>query len=361
MDLTHLFGGIYRNKTVLVTGDTGFKGSWMVHWLLKMGAHVIGFSIGPNTVLNHYSLLNDKYTSVRGDICDPEALEAVFKTHQPDVVFHLAAQSLVRYSYDNPIETLQTNIIGTANIFEICRKTPSVNVVINVTSDKCYDNKEWIWGYRENDRMGGHDPYSASKGCAELITASYQKSFFNQQNKLLASVRAGNVIGGGDWSQDRLIPDIVKATAQQAAVLIRNPLATRPWQHVLDPLSGYLTLGQLLLAGKKEFAEGWNFGPHLNNNVTVETLINKSRTYWNNINYELSSDLSQHHEANLLMLDCSKAIKLLKWQPVWDFDTTIKKTITWYQDFYENNQLNTDADLESYIAAANSQNIAWAQ
>jgi CDP-glucose 4,6-dehydratase len=359
MDMTQLFGGIYKNKTVIVTGDTGFKGSWLVHWLLKLEAHVIGFSAGPNTALNHHNLLNDNYTSVYGDIRDPDALEAVFKAHQPQIVFHLAAQSLVRYSYDNPIETLQTNIIGTANVFEICRKTPSVFAIVNVTSDKCYDNKEWIWGYRENDPMGGHDPYSASKGCAELITASYEKSFFKQQNKLLASVRAGNVIGGGDWAQDRLIPDIVKATAQEGAVIIRNPLATRPWQHVLDPLSGYLALGQLLLEGKKEYAEGWNFGPHLNNNVTVETLINKAKSYWNKINYKLSTDLSQHHEANLLMLDCSKAMKLLKWQPVWDFDTTIKTTIRWYQDFYERNQLNTDSDLESYIAAAKAQHIVW--
>jgi CDP-glucose 4,6-dehydratase len=361
MDITHLFGGIYKNKTILVTGDTGFKGSWLVFWLLKMEAKVIGFSLEPYSTPNHFTLLGSAYTSVRGNINNLDDLEKVFNTYQPEMVFHLAAQSLVRYSYDHPIETLQTNIMGTANVFEISRKTTSVRAVVNVTSDKCYENKEWLWGYRENDPMGGHDPYSASKGCAELITASYQNSFFNTKDKLLASVRAGNVIGGGDWAQDRLIPDMVKAAGNNQTVTIRNPLATRPWQHVLDPLSGYLMLGWYLLEGKEEYADGWNFGPSLNSNVTVKTLLEKASGFWNKIEYQEITNKSDYHEANLLMLDCSKATKLLKWTPVWNFDTAIKKTIEWYKDFYENNQLITNADLESYIFTAKAQNVVWTQ
>jgi CDP-glucose 4,6-dehydratase len=361
MDITQLFGGIYKNKTILVTGDTGFKGSWLVFWLLKMEAKVIGFSLEPYTTPNHFTLLGCAYTSVRGNINNPDDLEKVFNTYQPEIVFHLAAQSLVRYSYDHPIETLKTNIMGTANVFEISRKTASVRAVVNVTSDKCYDNKEWLWGYRENDPMGGHDPYSASKGCAELITASYQNSFFNTKDKLLASVRAGNVIGGGDWAQDRLIPDMVKAAGNNETVTIRNPLATRPWQHVLDPLSGYLMLGWYLLEGKEDYADGWNFGPSLNSNVTVKTLLEKASGFWNKIEYQDITNKSDYHEANLLMLDCSKATKLLKWSPVWDFDTAIKKTIEWYKDFYENNQLITNVDLESYIFTAKAQNVVWTQ
>lgn len=360
MEMTTLFGGIYKNKTVLVTGDTGFKGSWLVHWLLKMEAKVIGFSLGNITETNHHDLLNDSYDAIKGDINNLSDLEEVFHTYQPEIVFHLAAQSLVRYSYENPLETLHTNILGTANVFEVSRKTPSVKVVVNVTSDKCYENKEWIWGYRENDPMGGHDPYSASKGCAELVTESYKKSFFNNENKLLASVRAGNVIGGGDWAQDRLVPDMVRAASLDETVVIRNPLATRPWQHVLDPLSGYLTLGAYLLKGKKEYTEGWNFGPNLSNNVTVETLIGQAKSFWDKIEYQLAADSSQYHEANLLMLDCSKAHKLLKWEPVWNFEETLDKTITWYKDFYQENKLNTSSDLEDFVQSAISKSLPWA-
>ena len=359
MELAGLFGGVYKGKTVFITGDTGFKGSWLVHWLLKMEAKVVGFSAGPTCTPNHFSILKNSYLSITGDINKLAELEKAFKIHQPDVVFHLAAQSLVRYSYEKPLETLETNIIGTANVFEACRKTPSVKVIINVTSDKCYENKEWVWGYRENDPMGGFDPYSASKGCAELITASYQRSFFKDGNCLLASVRAGNVIGGGDWSTDRLISDIVKATALDKKAGIRNPLATRPWQHVLDPLSGYLTLAWRLLEGKKEFAEGWNFGPELNSNVNVESLIRKARKYWPKIEYQLTSDQHNFHEANLLMLDCSKAAKRLHWKSVWNFDLTVEKTIQWYRSFYESNELNTDKDLLDYVQSAQSQSIVW--
>ncbi len=328
-----LFGGIYKNKTCLVTGDTGFKGSWLVYWLIKMEANVIGYSLEPITQPNHYNLLDQSYISIRGDINDTTNLQEVFNKYKPEIIFHLAAQSLVRYSYENPIETFQTNVIGTANVFEISRKTKSVKAILNITSDKCYENKEWIWGYRENDPMGGYDPYSASKGCSELLTSSYQKSFFNQGEKLLASARAGNVIGGGDWAEDRLFPDMVRAVGNNEVVSIRNPFATRPWQHVLEPLSGYLMLGWRLLEGYNEYAQGWNFGPEMDNNVSVETVISKSTQLWNKIKHKTHKDNQDYHEANLLMLDCSKAIKVLKWLPIWDLNQSIEKTIKWYRNF----------------------------
>lgn len=360
MEIESLFGGIYKNRICLVTGDTGFKGSWLVYWLQKMGAKIIGYSLEPLTNPNHYSLLERNYTSIIGDITDYERLNQVFNKYQPEIVFHLAAQALVRYSYNNPIETFNTNVLGTVNVFEVSKKIRSVKAIVNITSDKCYDNKEWIWGYRENDAMGGHDPYSASKGCAELVTASYQKSFFNGNEKLLASGRAGNVIGGGDWSVDRLIPDLIKSAENQAQIEIRNPLATRPWQHVLEPLSGYLMLGWRLLSGKKEYAEGWNFGPELKNNLKVSEVVAETQKYWDKISCQINDDKNRHHEANLLMLDCSKANKILKWNPIWDLDITIEKTILWYKDFIEKDQINTEDDLISYIEQAKEKRAIWA-
>ncbi len=360
MEIEKLFGGIYKDKICLVTGDTGFKGSWLVYWLNKMGAKVIGYSLEPITSPSHYGLMhNDSYHSIIGDINDLSRLQNVLKKHNPEIVFHLAAQALVRYSYDNPVETFATNVMGTINLFEAVKKTKSVKAIVNITSDKCYENKEWIWGYRENDPMGGYDPYSASKGCAELVTASYQRSFFNENNVLLASGRAGNVIGGGDWSLDRLIPDMVKAAGKDDTVVIRNPLATRPWQHVLEPLSGYLLLGKKLLEGKKKFAEGWNFGPELKNNVAVGEIVEKSTSFWKKIVYKEGSNLEEHHEANLLMLDCSKANKILKWLPVWDLEMTLNKTISWYRSFYEDNKVNTEQDLLDFISAAKDKSLEW--
>ena len=359
MEIASLFGGIYKDRVCLVTGHTGFKGSWLVYWLQQMGAKVIGYSLEPLTEPNHYSLLQKNYTSIIGDVKDSEKLNGVFSQHRPEIVFHLAAQALVRYSYENPFETFNTNVMGTINVFEASKNTETVKAIINVTSDKCYDNKEWIWGYRENDSMGGHDPYSASKGCAELVTASYQKSFFDKNDKLLASVRAGNVIGGGDWSKDRLIPDIVKSAKNQAPVEIRNPLSTRPWQHVLEPLSGYLTLGWNLLSGKKAYAEGWNFGPKIENNLKVKQVITVAQNYWPKMTFQINQDKSQHHEANLLMLDCSKANKILNWEPIWDFNKTIEKTILWYKDFSEKNQINTKSDLIDYIEQAKKEKAIW--
>ena len=277
--MENLFGGIYKGKKVLLTGHTGFKGSWLALWLHKMGADVVGIALPAPTSPNHLELLNLNITSEMIDIRDAKAINKAFQKHQPEIVFHLAAQPLVRYSYENPHETFETNVMGTINIYEAVRNCSSVEVIVNITSDKCYDNKEWIWGYRENDAMGGYDPYSASKGCAELVTASYRNSFFNldsygkSHNVLLASCRAGNVIGGGDWADDRLIPDIMRAVDKNETVTIRSPHATRPWQHVLEPLSGYLLVGQKLLEGKKEFADGWNFGPSDEGSISVKEVV----------------------------------------------------------------------------------------
>jgi CDP-glucose 4,6-dehydratase len=359
MEIENLFGSIYKNKICLVTGHTGFKGSWLSYWLTKMGAKVIGYSLKPNTSPNHFELLYNSCTSIIGDIRDIENLEKVFNRFNPEMVFHLAAQALVRYSYDNPFETYHTNVLGTMNVFEAARKCSSVKAIVNVTSDKCYDNKEWIWGYRENDPMGGHDPYSSSKGCSEILTASYRKSYFSNSNTLLASARAGNVIGGGDWAEDRLIPDIVKATNNKKKVFIRSPLATRPWQHVLEPLSGYLTLGWHLLEGKKEFAEGWNFGPNNESNISVKKAVVISKNYWDKIDFKITSELANLHEANLLMLDCSKANKLLKWNPVWGLQKTFRKTISWYKSFYEKGKINTESDLNDFIEYAKNKELIW--
>ena len=344
----------------MVTGDSGFKGSWLVAWLTQMGAEVKGYALAPNTPTNHKTLLQTEYESIEDNILNFDTLKSVFKEFQPEIVFHLAAQSLVKYSYDNPIETYQTNVIGTLNLFEISRQTESVKAIVNVTSDKCYENREWIWGYRENDPMGGHDPYSSSKGCAELLTQSYRKSFFTGAGQpLLASARAGNVIGGGDWSQDRLIPDLIKAASVEGETEIRNPLATRPWQHVLDPLSGYLMLGWKLLNGKEEFAEGWNFGPDLSSNLSVQEIADEAKSVWPKIKYFVSTNKSDHHEANLLMLDCSKANKLLKWTPVWDRSETIQKTIVWYKDFYEEGVVNTEENIVQYVQDAITKKKIW--
>jgi CDP-glucose 4,6-dehydratase len=361
-----LFGGIYNGKKVLVTGHTGFKGSWLVQWLQMLGVDVSGYALASPTQPNHSSLLKLKLNAMEADIRNLEELTAFLRKVQPDIVFHLAAQALVRESYVNPVETFTTNIIGTLNVFEACRKVTSVKAIVNVTSDKCYENKEWVWGYRESDPMGGFDPYSASKGCSELLTASYRNSFFsmNEHNPsnpvLLGSGRAGNVIGGGDWATDRLIPDLVKAAAENASVTIRCPKATRPWQHVLEPLSGYLMLGWNLLMGKPNFAQGWNFGPDMNSNLSVEDMVTLSKKSWDVINAVYNTNPSDYHEANLLMLDCSLARNLMKWKPVWDIDTTVKKTMLWYKAYYTKNEIQTVQNIVDYVGNAKKLKLVWA-
>lgn len=365
--MTNLFGGLYSGKTVLLTGHTGFKGSWLAYWLTKMGAKVIGYSLEAPTTPNHLELLNFEMVSIIGDIRDQEKLDAVFKEHQPVIVFHLAAQPLVRLSYDEPVETFDTNVIGTLKIFEASRKTSSVQAIVNITSDKAYENKEWVWGYRENDPMGGYDPYSASKGCAELVVNSYRNSYFNlddygtKHHVLLASCRAGNVIGGGDWAQDRLMTDIMLSISQNKKVNIRSPHATRPWQHVLEPLSGYLAIGQKLLQGKKEFAEGWNFGPEQEGSISVQKVVESIKEYWSKIDYTIQEPKEKLHEANLLKLDCSKANILLQWTSTWNSQITFKKTVLWYKKYYEENTIKTQDDLEQYVQDAQNKNIAWTQ
>lgn len=350
-----LFGGIYKDKTVLVTGHTGFKGSWLCYWLERLGAKVVGYSLEAPTQPNHFELLKMDIVSIVGDIRDLEKLDEVFQTYKPEIVFHFAAQALVRPSYDDPITTYETNVIGTLKVFEASKKA-GVKAIVNITSDKAYENNEQKQGYKEDDPLGGYDPYSSSKGCAEILSASYRKSFF----PFLASCRAGNVIGGGDWAKDRLMTDIMLSVSKNQKVHIRNPNATRPWQHVLEPLSAYLQLGQKLLEGKVEFAQAWNFGPTKHAALTVEAVVKKVKKYWEKIDYEIDQKSDQPHEATLLQLDCSKARTLLDWQSVWDSDTTFEKTIRWYKTYYEKGKtLLTAEDLQCYIADAKEKGLSW--
>lgn len=363
--MINLFNGVYKDRTVLVTGHTGFKGSWLAFWLTQMGANVVGYSLEAPTEPNHLSLLDFDMVSIIGDIRDQDKLDAALQKYQPEIVFHLAAQPLVRLSYDEPVETFDTNVMGTLKVFEACRKTSSVKAIVNITSDKAYENREWIWGYRENDPMGGYDPYSASKGCAELVVSSYRNSYFNlaeygiSHNVLLASCRAGNVIGGGDWALDRLMTDIILSVSRGEKVQIRNPHATRPWQHVLEPLSGYLAIGEKLIEGKKEFAEGWNFGPENEGSITVQKVVEAVKKHWDDIDYTLEKVEKNLHEANLLKLDCSKANILLEWKSVWDSEMTFEKTVKWYKAFYQDKQISTLDDLQSYITDAKTKKLSW--
>jgi CDP-glucose 4,6-dehydratase len=362
-----MFDSAYQNKRVLVTGHTGFKGSWLTLWLSQMGAKITGYSLQPPTEPNHFQLLNLNINSVIGDIRDTNKLQAVLRDQQPEIIFHLAAQAIVRLSYQNPVETFTSNVLGTINVLEAARSVRTVRAIVNVTSDKCYENREWPWGYREIDALGGYDPYSASKGCAEIVTSCWRNSFFNPKDygkthqTLLASTRAGNVIGGGDWASDRLIPDVMRAVHQNEKVKIRNPQATRPWQHVLDPLSGYLLLGQKLLEGRKEFAEAWNFGPSEEGNVTVGEIVHQVKRVWPKIDYVIHQNQDQPHEAGLLRLDCSKARTKLKWMPAWTGNDAIDKTTLWYKAFYESSEILSPEHLNHYVADAQTNHIAWAE
>lgn len=330
------FESTYKGRRVFITGHTGFKGSWLSLWLASLGAEISGYARDPETTPNHWDMTGLSLShETRADIRDAVQLADALKKAQPEIVFHLAAQPLVRRSYRDPLETFDTNVMGTANLLEACRQTPSVRAIVVITTDKCYENKEWEWGYRENDRLGGHDPYSASKACAEIVANSYRQSFFSQKDApLLATARAGNVIGGGDWSEDRLIPDMVRAVQTGKPLAIRAPHATRPWQHVLDPLSGYLLLGKNLLEGHHEFAEGWNFGPDHTGNRTVEEIMNTMRREWPAVTWENDTS-SQPHEATLLQLDSTKARQQLGWAPRWSLDESLCQTANWYRHYIE--------------------------
>lgn len=353
------FSDIYRGKRVLLTGHTGFKGSWLSLWLNELGAKVTGVALTHNTQPNHWDALNLSHKDYRNDIRDSIALRQIFNDTQPEIVFHLAAQALVRQSYVEPIETWSTNVLGTANILEACRQQETVRAIVVITTDKCYENREWAWGYRESDRLGGHDPYSASKAGTELVAASYRSSFFNTDNSpLLATARAGNVIGGGDWSQDRLIPDLIRSLEKNQPLEIRSPFATRPWQHVLESLSGYLLLGQKLLEGKSAIADAWNFGPTPESNCSVVEVLDKLQKVWSQLRWQVTGNLHPH-ESTLLYLDSSKAHRLLDWESVWDIDTTLVKTADWYRAWLENKDVISNVQLEDYINHAVQANIEW--
>ena len=331
----------WNGKRVLLTGHTGFKGSWLALWLQSMGAHLVGYALAPptNPSLFEVAHVSLDMTSVIGDICDLAKLQAVFAKHSPEIVIHMAAQPLVRYSYQNPVETYATNVMGTVHLLEAVRNTPGVKAVVNVTTDKCYENKEWTWGYREDEQMGGHDPYSNSKGCSELVTSAYRRSFFQDKGIALASARAGNVIGGGDWAAGRLIPDILRAFEKNHPVIIRNPYAIRPWQYVLEPLSGYLTLAELLYTDGQAHAEGWNFGPKDDDARPVQWIVEHMVNSWGN-GASWQQDGGVHpHEANYLKLDISKAKARLGWQPRWPLAIALSQIATWHQSWLANDDM----------------------
>lgn len=364
MNFLDFFKGFYKGKRVLVTGHTGFKGSWLIMWLNLLGAEVIGYSLEPVYDYNMFDLcgLNKGIVHIIGDIRDNEKLHKTILEYKPEIVFHLAAQALVRASYKEPYYTFDTNIMGTVNLYESIRATDTVNTIITVTSDKCYENKEFVYGYREIDPMGGDDPYSSSKGCVELITASYRKSFFDKKDIAISTVRAGNVIGGGDWSNDRLIPDCVRAINNNEEIVLRNPHSVRPWQHVLEPLSGYLWLGVLMYENQKKYSSCWNFGPEGDDNFTVEKIVRYFIDKWQKGSY--SVDNSNHpHEASQLNLDISKAKFYLGWKPIFSVSEAIEKTVNWYKEFYfsKNKSLNSFSvkQLNEYCKKAKEKKLCW--
>lgn len=366
------FNNYYKDKTVLVTGHTGFKGSWLSIWLNELGANVVGYSLDPYTERDNFVLshLENKLVDIRGDIRDIDKLKEVFQNYEPNIVFHLAAQPLVRLSYDKTRETFEQNIMGTINVLECVRDTHSVESCINITSDKCYDNKEWIWGYRENDPMGGYDPYSASKGCCELVINSYINSFFNPEhyethNKVVASVRAGNVIGGGDWSNDRIIPDCINSIENNEKIGLRNPDAIRPWQHVLEPLSGYLWLGTLITSDSKKYSGAWNFGPTSESIISVKEVVERLILDFPgspDASWIDNSSINQPHEAQLLNLDCSKASHILRWEPTLSTNQCIELTREWYTKYSHEDVYQLCVNqIEYYCKLASLQRNQWAK
>jgi CDP-glucose 4,6-dehydratase len=348
----------WKDKKVFLTGHSGFKGGWLSLWLGSMGAKVTGYALAPNTTPNLFNVLAIDSLIEKShiaDIRDLTTLQKAISEARPDIVIHMAAQPLVRYSYANPVETYATNVMGTVHVLESTRAIDTVRATVVVTTDKCYENKEWVWGYRENEPMGGYDPYSNSKGCAELATSAYRQSYFSSPDSInrVASARAGNVIGGGDWSEDRLIPDAIKAFEANEPLMIRNPLATRPWQHVLEPLSGYLMLAQALYMDGVEFASGWNFGPLDEGNRTVQDVIDLLISGWGDGARWEKEGSEQPHEANLLKLDCAKAHAQLGWMPKWGLGVATQKIVEWQKAFQakENMQEISLAQINQYMGS----------
>ena len=359
-----LFNNVYHNRRVFITGHAGFKGSWLSLWLTKMGAIVKGYSLYPWTGPSHWNLLNLDIESINWDIGDSEKLNKEIADFQPEIVFHLTAQAIVLKAYENPIETYQTNVIGTLRLLEACRKVKSIKAIVNITSDKCYNNKEWPYRYREIDIVGGYDPYSSSKACSEILTASYRSSYFNPSefgithNVLIATCRAGNVIGGGDWARDRLIPNAVRAVQNNSSVLIRDSLATRPWMHVLDALSGYLLIGKELFEGNVALAKPWNFGPSDDNSITITEAIELMQTYWSDIKMD-KDPVTHAHEARLLNLDCSQALIELQWKPVWKIDKVFEITTLWYKSYIRSKAVLSSIQINQYVKDAKKQHLSW--
>lgn len=342
-----MFNNVYKNKVVLVTGHTGFKGSWLSIWLNMMGAKVVGYSLDPYSDRGNFNAchLSEKlFADIRGDVRDYDKLNNVFQTYKPEIVFHLAAQALVRTAYENPKDTYDINLMGSLNILEVSRHHDFVKQIIMITSDKCYENIEQIWGYKETDRMGGYDPYSASKGCAELMISSYRNSYFNPKDyhihgKAIANVRAGNVIGGGDWSDNRLIPDCIRSIESNQNIEVRNPIATRPWEHVLEPLSGYLRVGEKLIEDPINYSTSFNFGPDISANKTVLEVVNRLVEYYGKGKVVNASDPNAVHENTLLNLDVTKAYVMLGWRAEWGLQEALEKTVDWYKTSLNNDDM----------------------
>jgi len=342
------FSGIYKNRRVLITGHTGFKGSWLALWLKSLGADVFGFSLEADD-LSHFNLLDIEINHIVGNVDDYSSFENILKEVKPEIIFHLAAQPLVRESYNDPINNWKTNIMGAANLLDISRHIDEIKSIVMVTSDKCYKNIETNYSYSETDVLGGIDPYSASKACTEILISSFQKSFYHQSGKLIASARAGNVIGGGDFSSDRIIPDIFRSISNSKVLNIRYPHAVRPWQHILDCIYGYLLLGQKLLSGDPSFSTSFNFGPEKDSEISVETLLEKVSNLWPNLIWDL--DINDNpHEATLLTLNNSKAKSYLNWNPYLNIDRTIELTVNWYASYLKDNSLKSEEQLAEYTS-----------
>lgn len=346
----------WRGRRVLLTGHTGFKGSWLSLWLQQMGALVHGLALAPDTTpaLFTEARVGEGMSSQIGDIRELAVVRSAFEQARPEVVLHLAAQPLVRASYADPVGTYATNVMGTVHVLEAARATPGVRAIVNVTTDKCYENREWLWGYREDEPLGGHDPYSSSKGCAELVSSAYRRSFLQAQGVQLATARAGNVIGGGDWAADRLVPDLLRAFEAGQPAEIRNPAALRPWQHVLEPLSGYLLLAQRLHAEGATMAEAWNFGPRDDDHRPVRWIVDRLAAHWGPDARWQRDEGTHVHEAGLLKLDISKAVSTLGWRPCWTLDEALQRIAHWHRQWRAGDEARVLclAQIQAYVDAA---------